>query len=366
MRRLAQESESCQYNVDNLKCGALERRTWSDSSGPAHVPAVYYRSLVNSAISPRSLSRAVNAYHHTPLENTTFFQVFRQDLHYNNGVKLKQYDSNTSRGTVDSFSAKSKRRLLHLAANSDMELTSTFILTYHLTEPTGLEVKRHLKNFLKCLSRRFPDSTYLWILEFQNRGAPHYHVYTSIPSPTDQDKNWVAKSWNRITKESEKHRWQHAKSDNWRSWKMGTGKYLTKYLDKQSQKNVPEGYDFPGRFWGHSRNLKTSSQIITAATLAKITPYPWSEKAIASYFRKCLKNYQDNRMKNAFNAVKLSSPGKAVKRTSRLKFNNPGKTAVNTGAPIFWQLVNYICSTGPDLATYNHAQNSPRITGVPF
>ena len=363
MRSLLEKSECCQ-----LKLSAPP--PWYPAVGPWPVipagPSVVYRSLVNSAISSRTLSQALDDYNHTPLGNTTFFQVFRQDLHYNNGVKLKQYDSNTSRGTVDSFSAKSKRRLLHLAANCDIELTTTFILTYHLTTPTGLEVKRHLKNFLKCLSRRFPDSTYLWILEFQHRGAPHFHLYSSVAAPTEQDKGWIAKTWTRITKETEKHRWQHAKSSNWRNWTMGTGKYLTKYLDKQSQKNVPDGYDFPGRFWGHSRNLKASSQIITAELLAKITPYPWSEKAIAQYFRKCLKNYQDNRMKNAFNVVKLMTPEKAVKRTSRLKYNNPGKTAVSMGASIFWQLVNYICTTGPDLATYRSAEVNKRTTGVPF
>jgi hypothetical protein len=37
---------------------------------------------------------------------------------------------------------------------------------------------------------------------------------------------------------------------------MGTGSYLCKYLDKEAQKAIPEGYHAFGRFWGNSRGLE--------------------------------------------------------------------------------------------------------------
>jgi hypothetical protein len=36
---------------------------------------------------------------------------------------------------------------------------------------------------------------------------------------------------------------------------MFTGSYLCKYLDKQHQKAIPEGFRCFGRWWGNSRKL---------------------------------------------------------------------------------------------------------------
>lgn len=44
---------------------------------------------------------------------------------------------------------------------------------------------------------------------------------------------------------------------------MGSATYLCKYLDKEAQKAVPEGFVNFGRFWGNSRTLVPAPITVT-------------------------------------------------------------------------------------------------------
>ncbi|MDA3815160.1 MAG: hypothetical protein PF549_02225, partial [Patescibacteria group bacterium] len=189
-------------------------------------------------------------------------QFFRTSLkvkrpHPSDASKIEHTDRTGT--SINVFSSKSRSRLRFLAVNSKKPLISQFALTYHdKWSEDGREVKRHLHWFLKDLRRICPDIGYLWIMEFQARKAPHFHLFLSIP-PSAAIWERLAKIWSRISAPgSDFSEWFHGseRGKNWIPWEMGSASYLAKYLDKLDQKDVPEGFFNFGRFWGNSRNIK--------------------------------------------------------------------------------------------------------------
>jgi hypothetical protein len=82
------------------------------------------------------------------------------------------------RGYIKGFSKNSRRRLLEMIASvkRDADLPNFMTLTYPANFPTVERAKRDLKVFLQRLDRAYPGSGYIWKLEPQERGAPHYHL----------------------------------------------------------------------------------------------------------------------------------------------------------------------------------------------
>lgn len=157
---------------------------------------------------------------------------------------------------ITGFSSHSRRRLRFAAVNAFPTLVSQFGLTYHDSWPTdGRTSKAHLNTWLTYVRRRLPGVGYLWLLEFQKRNAPHYHVFFTTP-PDEAARRDLAAAWCRITSPGDDTALRfHQDQRNWIDWDMGTGAYLCKYLDKEAQKCVPEGYSNFGRFWGNSQKL---------------------------------------------------------------------------------------------------------------
>jgi len=158
--------------------------------------------------------------------------------------------------TLQGFSSKSQRNLRFTAVNASPALISQFGLTYHNEWPTdGRESKRHLNAFLVALRRLLPDVGYLWIMEFQKRNAPHYHLFLTVPPDQSQQRH-LAEVWSRLTSPNDPAALQfHMHQNNWIPWEMNNANYLAKYLDKEAQKAIPQGYHSFGRFWGATRAL---------------------------------------------------------------------------------------------------------------
>jgi hypothetical protein len=158
---------------------------------------------------------------------------------------------------VAGFSEASQRRLRRVASEAGEQLVSQFCLTYHETRPGGEAVKAHLNAWLTWLRRRVPGLKYLWVLEFQKRGVPHFHVFLNVPVCTQSTLHPdMAYQWHKVTGETSiKHLDFHWHAKNWIKWDMGSGAYVCKYLDKKAQKSVPDAFGWPGRFWGCSRAL---------------------------------------------------------------------------------------------------------------
>lgn len=208
-------------------------------------PAAHERELVSTSISRQ------------PSETGTLktsFKALRVTKPCNSSSD--QTPPDRSGTTIQGFSTKSRSRLRILAENSAVPLISQFGLTYHNEWPVdGRLAKRHLDNFLRQLRRLVPDIGYLWLLEFQRRNAPHFHIFLTIP-PTEELRLKLAAAWCQITSPNDPEALRfHQDQRNWIDWDMFSSGYLTKYLDKDAQKSIPEGYYNFGRFWGNSRNI---------------------------------------------------------------------------------------------------------------
>lgn len=87
----------------------------------------------------------------------------------------------------------------------------------------------------------------LWVMEFQKRGAIHYHIWCSHFVP----KQKLRRAWNKIIGEK-----TDTPSTDIRRWKVytksGLSSYVRKYAAKQIQKELPEELKETGagRWWG--------------------------------------------------------------------------------------------------------------------
>lgn len=186
---------------------------------------------------------------------------------------------------VKELSNKSLLNLIWTINATDVEFHSMITLTYPADFPAnGATVKEDLRVYNQWLRGRFKTEI-LWFLEFQKRGAPHFHVLLETKEITpemrrDAGLKWVQRvitsdwfmacfrvfnhgkeiefDWQAYKTEVAKIAkvqfhdtfWQLAKSEN------GMRNYAAKYAAKEYQKQPPKHYTEVGRFWGCSSGVK--------------------------------------------------------------------------------------------------------------
>ncbi len=187
--------------------------------------------LVNSLISRRrGCSSSLVVY---PLD--------AKERHTLPGIKRR---GGGMRQAVQGFSEDSRRRMLFTFRNV-VGLRVLVTLTYPGQFSTdGREVKRHWDNMRRWLVRRGVSGA--WFMEFQARGAPHFHCFLT----GEVRKEEVAAAWFRIVGSGDdRHLRAGTRIEALREL-HAPGAYAAKYLKKQEQKEVPEGFSDVGRFWG--------------------------------------------------------------------------------------------------------------------
>jgi len=158
-------------------------------------------------------------------------------------------NSEVTRGKIRGFSRKSRSRLLNRLAminkNEGMPLFIT--LTYPKEFPKENEVyKADLEKFIKRLVYRFPKVAGFWRLEFQKRGAPHYHLLIWGLPFSSAIKKYISWIWFKVVgSEDEKHLKAGTQVARVRSWR-GVMFYAGKYMAKM------DNIEFEtGRVWGY-------------------------------------------------------------------------------------------------------------------
>jgi len=187
------------------------------------------------------------------------------------------------RSKIIKFSWRSARRLRHLIRNSEDTWKAFITLTYPAEYPcNGKETKAHLNAFLQFLRRKGIKS--VWVLEFQSRGAPHYHIIVSGFIPKEE----IAERWYRIVGSGDE---RHLRAGTGISAIRSKGHlygYLLSYIKKLDQKTVPEGFEDVGRFWGSSRNL------LSFEVYRKINQYcklVWHIKLLRNWYKNHLRGF---------------------------------------------------------------------------
>lgn len=153
---------------------------------------------------------------------------------------------------ITEFSKASRKNLAFVASNTQSEFTRMITLTYP-SEYTndGRESKKHLNAILQWMRRRGLKH-YLWFLEFQKRGAPHYHIL--IDGSPEISKDELSEAWYRIVgSNDERHLLAGTRIEGAKN-KRGLHNYAVKYASKLYQKNIPVDFRNVGRLWGCDRD----------------------------------------------------------------------------------------------------------------
>ena len=161
------------------------------------------------------------------------------------------------RSRITRFSYASRQRLISACRNRE-DFNGFITLTYPDEKyaetatggnfmASGRLVKEHLRRFRQWLTRR--EIGGIWFLEFQRRGAPHFHLVTTSALSPDQEKK-AKKYWAKLVGSECPHHPEMGVNAQVMRKAHAAGAYAAKYSAKDEQKQVPEHYEDVGRFWG--------------------------------------------------------------------------------------------------------------------
>jgi len=149
-------------------------------------------------------------------------------------------------GSIQGWSEGMARRLRRFVDNFRLNFRAMITLTYGAEYPnSGKTVKSHLRAFLERLRRTGyaeQGDAAVWFLEFQARGAPHFHLLTTAFIPKESIARW----WSEISGAPEE---SSTRVEGLRD-ADSAGAYARKYASKADQKDVPTAFKDVGRFWG--------------------------------------------------------------------------------------------------------------------
>lgn len=156
------------------------------------------------------------------------------------------------RNEIKVFSSESRYRLIRMMHTLEFDRVTFATLTYPADFPTeAKKYKAHLKEYRRRFERLYGPLRAVWRLEFQKRGAPHYHLmYLNAPFIAVTD--WCG-MWSDVIK---------TKDENHR--KIGVDvklvasggenrlvmSYLAKYVGKVDNATSNSRTEKPGRWWG--------------------------------------------------------------------------------------------------------------------
>ncbi|MGH8093981.1 MAG: rolling circle replication-associated protein [Chthoniobacterales bacterium] len=109
--------------------------------------------------------------------------------------------------------------------------------------------KRHLKIFSQRFLRRWQHGGFVWKLEFQKRGAPHFHPFVWGISNCDYREfmHWISDAWNEIAGDGDpNHLLAGTRIERLRHAKAAI-RYVSGYASKTDQTRPGEKV---GRYWG--------------------------------------------------------------------------------------------------------------------
>ena len=142
------------------------------------------------------------------------------------------------RGRVDTFSKQSRMRMLRMLARLHPPAVKGFRHRCVFVTLTSGEVfhpmqaKEYLRAFLKRLERKFNRLAGVWRMEYQQRGAPHFHLI--LYNVSFIDKLWIQAIWGEIIGQS--HPFTRIES-------IKSYKHLVSYVSKYAGKVDVVGFN---------------------------------------------------------------------------------------------------------------------------
>lgn len=193
------------------------------------------------------------------------------------------------RGAVTVFSKASRRRLFRKFARLRRVRTTFVTLTYPAEFPDPMTAKDNMRAFLERVRRKFPDASGIWRMEYQTRGAVHFHFLFF---------NMGYWHWKEVRKA-----WQEILGLQpgdplftdirlCRSYR-GAKNYLSKYIAKNDQTEdefllllSSLAYPHAGRFWGvfNKGKLPYAEQQYLIVTMERMRGIADAKKLLRRYY----------------------------------------------------------------------------------
>jgi hypothetical protein len=155
------------------------------------------------------------------------------------------------RAEVSCFSDRSRQRLrIKIASVCRSEPPLFCTLTYPAEWTWDAKLwKRHLKIFSQRFLRRWPSAGFIWKLEFQKRGAPHFHPFVwGIADDQLRDfRHWISDVWNEIAGDGDPNHLLAGTSVEQMRNPGAAIRYVSGYASKTDQTRPGEKV---GRYWG--------------------------------------------------------------------------------------------------------------------
>lgn len=223
--------------------------------------------------------------------STAHISPFQGEAHFYMGGSLaiarrldrsKPVGGGGKRSAITTFSKASRTRLMRLLATLEREALPIFItLTYPAEYPVSSQIyKRHLDSFAKRLTRLEPSAAFVWRLEFQKRGAPHYHLLVWNVSYLKL-LAWVSRAWFEVVGSGdEKHLAAGTRVENIRSLR-GLMAYAAKYVGKIDPLQTSESMGHVGRWWG-----VVGREFLPQAILSVVSLTAWQAQNLIRLFRR--------------------------------------------------------------------------------
>ncbi len=209
------------------------------------------------------------------------------------GVRPPTVGRGGARGKVKEFSGGSRRRLMRLLASINRLRLISLPVFVTLTYPgawsdDAASWKRDLEVWLNRLRRRAPEASAVWRLEFQRRGAPHFHLL--VFGVAELPKDWVARSWFEVVGSRDMaHLAAGTRVERVRSWR-GVMSYAAKYMGKRG--SAPSGEPV-GRFWGVHNRQGLPIDIVEAEVL--LSEFYAVRRVLVRYLAGMGRHHQVNR-----------------------------------------------------------------------
>ncbi len=121
--------------------------------------------------------------------------------------------------------------------------------------------KLDLEAWARRVAARDPSAYVYWRLEFQERGAPHFHLL--LFGLDRVDSAWLHGVWYGIIGSTDRYHWRYGTDVRpIREWKQ-VARYVSKYTAKVDDSPAPDGV---GRYWGIKMRKNRKETVLRVAT----------------------------------------------------------------------------------------------------
>jgi hypothetical protein len=156
------------------------------------------------------------------------------------------------RGDIQNFSREARKRLIEMMHKIKYERVLFVTLTYPSVFPTVSKVyKAHLKEFRRRFELVYGKLRAFWRLEFQERGAPHFHImYLDAPFIPVHDLCWLWKCVTKTMDMAHEVLGVDVKLIVGSKEKRLIMSYIAKYISKVDERTKKDDTKQAGRYWG--------------------------------------------------------------------------------------------------------------------